>query len=258
MAIPNILTRQFNRDGFLLLKNIFTNLQTKAITETANSLYMLPKVKNSYMKYYENINNERKLSRIENFINNDNCFELKLIVDNTVTPIIEEILTKRMVLFKDKINWKHPGGGCFKPHQDFEAWSDFPPNTFVTCAVCIDNSTIENGCLEMAPSYHRNGLLENNNGVINSMLVKQMYWNPILASNKDLIIFDSYTPHRSGINLTEKYRRVFYFTYNPLEEGNYYNKYFLKKRKEFPPDFDRINDIEINVNSKYNLANPMN
>ena len=56
---------------------------------------------------------------------------------------------KDMFLFKDKINWKMPGGGGFEPHQDHPAWDDFKSDIF-GIANEADNSTIDKGCLQFA------------------------------------------------------------------------------------------------------------
>lgn len=260
MAIPNLLARQFKRDGFLLLKNVFTKSQVNTIRLEAEKLYSLPEVKNSYMKYFESSSenkNSKILARIENFIHQPDLKKLKKLVDNEVTPILEEVLESRTVMFKDKMNWKLPGGGSFKPHQDFEAWNDFTPNTFVTCAVFVDECTKENGCLEMVRGAHSNGILDNHYGCINENLVKNMEWQNILCDSYDMVIFDSLVPHKSGDNLTNNSRRVYYFTYNLEEDGNFYDAYFEKKRSEFPPDFERLENENVNLNSKYNLANPI-
>src|SRR5947207_12979374 len=58
------------------------------------------------------------------------------------------LLGDEAVLFKDKINFKLPGGGGFELHQDQQAgWSAYAP-LFLTAMVSIDESTLENGCLE--------------------------------------------------------------------------------------------------------------
>ena len=51
--------------------------------------------------------------------------------------------------------------------------------------------------------------------------------------------FDSYTPHRSGPNLTDKPRRVLYVTYNRLSEGEHRATYYADKRRSYPPDCER-------------------
>ena len=63
-------------------------------------------------------------------------------------------------LFKDKINWKNPGGQGFGAHQDQPAWDDFPPNKFVTAAMFVNNTTKENGCLEFAEDANHLGILD--------------------------------------------------------------------------------------------------
>jgi hypothetical protein len=53
------------------------------------------------------------------------------------------------------------------------------------------------------------------------------------------MFFDSFTPHRSGPNLTDTARRVLYATYNRAAEGDHRVRYFADKRKNFPPDIER-------------------
>ena len=258
MSRPNLLKRQFNRDGFLVLKNVFSKSQSSLILSEAEKLFNLPEIKGGYMKYFESDNNNNKiLARMENFIEDPNLSDLRELVYNEVAPILEEVLEKRVTLLKDKINWKLPGGGAFKPQQDFEAWSDFPPRYYVTCAILVDECTKENGCLEMVAGKHQEGVLKNEHGTIDKDVVNSMEWLPILGNSRDLVLFDSFVPHRSGLNESTNSRRVCYFTYNLLEDGDYYDAYFKKKREEFPPDFERDSDTKINLNSKYNLANPI-
>ena len=70
-----------------------------------------------------------------------------------------ELMGGPVVLFKEKINFKMPGAPGFKAHQDQQAgWTRYAP-IFVTALVTIDPATIENGCLEMVPGRHREGLI---------------------------------------------------------------------------------------------------
>ena len=147
---------------------------------------------------------------MENFINDSNMVDFKDFISNEVTPTVEEVL-ECINLFKDKINWKLPGGGAFKPHQDFEAWSDFPPTYYVTCAILVDEYTFENGCLEMVSESHKNGVLKNENGCLNEELVNSMDWEPIFGNSRDLVIFDSFVPHRSGMNMSTKSKGILFY-----------------------------------------------
>ena len=253
------LLNTLRNDGYLLIENFFSDKEVQIIQTYATVLKDLPEIKGGYMKYYENSNNsqQRILARIENFVNDKNVSELYNNVIKKVSQLVDDIMCEKMNMFKDKINWKLPGGGKFKPHQDFEAWSDFPATNFLSCAIFVDNCTIENGCLEMVKGEHTNGVLKNINGCLDEELVSSMTWKPILSTKKDLVIFDAFVPHRSDINRSTSSRRIIYLTYNKSTEGNFYKAYFDKKRIELPPDFERNENTEINLNSKYNLANPI-
>ena len=55
----------------------------------------------------------------------------------------------------------------------------------------------------------------------------------VVATNPgDIVLFDGYSPHRSGVNLTNKPRRIIYATYNPKSEGDLRQQYYERKRKQ--------------------------
>ena len=95
------------------------------------------------------------------------------------------------------------------------------------------------------------------NGVIDDDVNNTLKWEPLIVTPYDLVIFDAWVPHRSATNTTNKQRRAFYFTFNKLKDGDFYDKYFDKKKVALPPDFEREEGIVYNLNSKYNLANPI-
>ena len=55
----------------------------------------------------------------------------------------------------------------------------------------------------------------------------------------DVVLFDSYCPHRSKPNNTSKPRRVLYITYNKLSDGDHRSKYYADKRLHYPQDCER-------------------
>jgi ectoine hydroxylase-related dioxygenase (phytanoyl-CoA dioxygenase family) len=72
-----------------------------------------------------------------------------------------QLLGEEAVLFKEKVNFKMPGGEGFKPHQDSQAGWERYASHFVTVAVCIDEATLENGCLQLVAGHHRRQLFAN-------------------------------------------------------------------------------------------------
>jgi len=140
------------------------------------------------------------------------------------------------VLFKDKINFKMPGGAGFELHQDQQAgWSTYAPR-FMTAMISLDAASIESGCLEIAAGRHREGLIGEQ-------------WKPLDETGIDLevvptapgdaIFFDSYVPHASKANFSDSPRRILYLTYNLADDGDHRARYYADKYASFPPDIDR-------------------
>ena len=254
--------QEFNQNGYVLLKDYFTQKQADNIVDFANELETWDEQAFKWMIYFEKNNNKLK-SRLENFLKY--YPRLNNFFINNIHPLAEKIYGAPLNLFKEKMNWKNPNGKGFKPHQDQPAWTDFKPDKYVTIAIFANNSTEQNGCLEFGRFLNNIKSTEiceydkNTTGQLKQEIIDNLIWSKITTTPRDVLIFDSYVPHRSGDNNTTESRRILYFTFNEFKFGNFYDAYLIKKREEFPPDIERINcnkNINI-VNNKYNLANPI-
>ena len=79
--------------------------------------------------------------------------------------------------------------------------------------------------------FIRNGLLsydKNTSGKISQEIEDKLEWEKIETTPRDLVIFDSFVPHRSDKNTTNNSRRIFYFTYNLESEGDHFDLYLSK------------------------------
>jgi 2-aminoethylphosphonate dioxygenase len=175
------------------------------------------------------------------------------VVIRKLKSIIDDLMEESFILFKDKCNVKNPGGGAFSPHQDISAYYHFKPKYYVTATVNLDNSNVENGCLEMAIGYkekfdqitdyadvkfgrfpffefYKGG---KNNGDIKEEICRDFSWEMIEANIGDVVLFDSFVPHRSQQNLSKNTRRIFFFTFNPESDGDFYQEYYAKKKGDF-------------------------
>jgi hypothetical protein len=243
------------KDGFLLFKNFFTVEEGEMIQKWADELEDWLEEKGKWMIYLERDEYDLlSISRMENFVNYHP--PLKKFLDERVYPVLREIVGKDLVLFKEKINWKRGGGKGFLPHQDHPAWDDFPPSIYYSVSIFGNICYRKNGTLEFAQNLGRlrESLYHDENG---SLVDPNKYdWQQINATPRDLFIFNSFIPHMSKKNFTKHSRRIFLFTYNLKEEGDYHDQYLKKKREEFPPRIEREKGKEYNRGSKYNLANP--
>jgi ectoine hydroxylase-related dioxygenase (phytanoyl-CoA dioxygenase family) len=148
------------------------------------------------------------------------------------------------VLFKEKINFKMPGGSGFEPHQDQQAgWSSYAP-LFVTALVCIDPATVQNGCLEISNSPRLTRMIGREWVPLSAGEIAELALVPVPTQPGDVVFFDSYVPHGSKPNLTRERRQVLYVTYNRASDGDHRTAYFADKRTSFPPDIERLPGVE--------------
>lgn len=202
------------------------------------SLIVVPEINNTTICRFEYI-----IGHLPEFkkISDVLCFEL------------EKLTGKKYSLFKDKCNIKSTGGGAFPPHQDAPAYINFIPTYYVTAAILLDDSTEENGCLEMATNYlNANTNKKTNivteigtrpifdfyvggerNGTIIDEIQSQFLWKKQTLSSNNIIFFDSFIPHQSKINNSNSSRRIIYLTFNFENEGDHYENYYEKKRNEY-------------------------
>jgi ectoine hydroxylase-related dioxygenase (phytanoyl-CoA dioxygenase family) len=136
------------------------------------------------------------------------------------------------VLFEDKLNYKHPRVGTHFPmHQDFSYWHPYS-SRLVSALIYIDAATEENGCLEVVAGRHKSGLLERTEmavGAGKDHYVPAEVVDPALAVKVPgppgtVILFSCLTPHTSAPNRSDNSRRALILTYNPAQDGDFYEE----------------------------------
>jgi len=156
---------------------------------------------------------------------------------------VAQLLGCEAVLFKEKVNFKMPGGDGFKPHQDSQAGWDAYADFFISVLVCVDEATVENGCLQMVAGNHKRGLFRSWEPMTDTDM-EGMDFVPHPTKPGDVVFFDCYAPHGSEPNMSDKTRRIYFATYNKLSEGDHLAAYYADKHKTYPPDIDREADKE--------------
>jgi ectoine hydroxylase-related dioxygenase (phytanoyl-CoA dioxygenase family) len=236
----------FKRDGFIIVRGMFSADEMKEIAAWTDDVEALPEVAGKHMMYFEqSLQNDGKrlLNRLENFYPYHEGFHA-LFDGERLKGGVSDLLGEPAVLYKEKINFKLPGGDGFKPHQDQQAgWGTYA-DFFITALVSIDEATTDNGCLKMVAGYHDKGLLAPEWEPMTDAQIAEM--SPISCPTKpgDVVFFDSYAPHGSGPNLSDKKRRVLYVTYNRRSDGDHREQYYVDKRASYPPDIEREPDKE--------------
>lgn len=242
LTIPLLTPRhleEYKRDGFVIAQSLFSDADMKLIESWTSELASRPEEPGKHWVYHEKskLNPEVELiNRIE-YISpfHDGFAELA----NVLKKPVAQLLGEETVLFKEKINFKMPGGDGFKPHQDSQAgWEDYA-KYFISVMVCIDEATIENGCLQLVAGHQNRGLYREWEPLTDADMA-DMEFVHYPTKPGDVVFFDCYVPHASGPNLTNNIRRMYFATYNRLSEGYHLDRYYADKHKNFPPDIERI------------------
>lgn len=242
LSIPSLTDKavqDFSRDGFVILRAGFSPKDMQLIEAWTSELASRPEESGKHWVFHEPSKLDPKVQLI-NRIEYISPFHPGFAeLSNALKAATSRLLGEEAVLFKEKINFKMPGGDGFKPHQDSQAgWEDYA-KYFISVMVCIDEATLENGCLQLVAGYNNQGLYRE--------------WEPLTEKDMegmdfvsyptrpgDIVFFDCYVPHASEPNLTNTTRRLYFATYNRKSEGDHMRQYYADKYKNFPPDIDRI------------------
>lgn len=235
--------KEFQSTGFTVYRGLYDQDEMRQITDWCDEVANYPEIPGRHMMYFEQSQLDpsvRILSRIEDFEPYHEGFS-RIFTDGKLKQCVDHLCDEKSVLFKDKINFKMPGGDGFRAHQDIQAgWDTYSP-FHITALVTIDPCTIENGCLEIAAGHHDKGFIGEKWKPLDEDALDYI---ALPTEPGDAVFFDSFAPHRSGPNLTDHPRRVLYVTYNRLSDGDHRRQYYIDKRKNYPPDCERDADKE--------------
>ena len=219
----------FHATGWLLTETLDAQ-GLEQLRSWMDEIAQWPAAGDGWMHHYELTDEGPKLCRSENLIPFHEGLRT-LLTEGALTEVASALLGSPAALYKEKVNYKLSGGAGYSPHQDAPAYPFI--DSHVSCMVAIDDSTAENGCLEVVSAHHQSILDTDDSGCITQEIVDSLQWDPVQVRAGQTLWFHSRTPHRSGPNNSETARRALYPTYNALSEGDLRDEYYEHKLAEF-------------------------
>lgn len=271
----------YRRDGFVVVKDLLKACEKESVFQYVSEIEHWPLRKGKHMHFFEKVEGvaeaqelKWQLCRTEYYL--DFHSDLNRLVGNgsMASQAAAELLgdPRGSSVFKERINYKGPGGGGFAPHQDAPAWSGDEPNKenaelrfmkkTLNMNIAIDPMFKENGGLEVVRGLHAAQKIfpQNPDGTLTEEFCNSQVWDEVILEPGDVLFFSLHIPHRSGRNLTAKPRRAVYITYGgathmSLDERH---KYYDKYRRDFPPAGEHEDGQDyIKGDVVYNWATPI-
>lgn len=231
-GVPPLSERQradFSRDGWLVLRGAIPAARLEQLRAWVDQVCEWPHVGGPGMHHFEETDTGSSLARSEDLVPHHPGLAA-FICEGDLLTWVGDLLGEPAVLYKEKINHKQPGGAGFAPHQDAPAYRFVDHH--ISVMVPLDPATQQSGGLSFARGHSR-GRMPEERGRLTPDVVVELDWQPVDAMPGDVVLFDSFAPHRSGTNTSPRPRRAFYLTYNAASAGDHRDRYYADKRAEF-------------------------
>lgn len=182
------------------------------------------------LQHFERTAEGPLLCRSENFVPLHADLR-RLLRAGAMLEVASALLGEPAVLYKEKINYKLPGGAGYSAHQDAPAYPMI--DAHVSAMVAVDGADEGNGNLEVVSGCFDEILPTDERGCIDPAIAAGLEWRPVPLRAGQTLWFHSRTPHRSGANRSDRPRRALYPTYNAAREGDLRAAYYEAKRAAF-------------------------
>jgi hypothetical protein len=151
------------------------------------------------------------------------------LVRGVLADLASSALGEDVVDFKDKINYKQPGGAGFSPHQDLLAYPG--ASRVMSILLAMDECSTSSGCIWLGAGVDE-VLDSDDRGVVVPAVVSSLTWSPAELAPGDAVCIAGLTPHYSEANRSTHSRRVLVASYAPRRDGYDREGYYAARRRE--------------------------
>jgi hypothetical protein len=206
-------------------RSVLSRDEVPALRDAATSVQAWPAGSHVWGHYAEQTENGPAICRTENVSACDPT--VAGLVEGVLRAAAEDALGEPAVAFKDKLNYKQPGGAGFSPHQDVVAYPGV--SKVLSVLVAVDECTLESGCLWLAEGVETE-LSTDDRGAVRSDLVEALRFLPAELDAGDAVCIDGFAPHYSEANRSTHARRVLVASYAPASSRYSRSQYYSARR----------------------------
>jgi hypothetical protein len=199
--------------------------EVRALQHATTSIQAWPAGSHVWGHYAEQTTNGPAICRTENVSACDPT--VAALVEGVLRAVAEDAVGSPVVAFKDKLNYKQPGGAGFSPHQDVVAYPGV--SRVFSVLVAVDECSLESGCLWLADGVD-SVLPTDERGAVRADVVDGLTFRPAELAAGDAVCIEGFAPHYSEANRSAHQRRVLVASYAPVSEGYSRDQYYAARR----------------------------
>jgi ectoine hydroxylase len=253
--------KRMNEDGFVVRKNVFSKDECRRMGEDVEQLerdllalkrntkitfgsYMFEIQQDAMAAVKWEPQNPDVVQGIEPFAHLSKPLDTWARDQRLWNPCKDFVGQDDLSLFTEKTTMKRAHtGGTIVLHQDYPYWrnQNKVAHKVATAMIYLDDATVANGCLEVSPCSHRDGMRMGRKMVegfgsneLDESKFEMHTLIPVEAEAGTVIFFGAFLVHRSLPNKTDRDRRALLYSYQPggYPSGVELNRLFMKQRAE--------------------------
>jgi len=222
--------RQWDDDGFVLLKGAFTREEVAAVEHIIDPA----EAEMEAFLRAETDDGTLFIARADEITFTTHMVarspELAAFSKHRVfLDLVYDVIGPDVRFYWDQAVYKKPHTEApFPWHQD-NGYAFVVPQQYLTCWIPLTAATLENGCPWVVPGLHKLGTLDHRLTDLGFICMENTNDSiPVEADPGDVVVFSSLTPHSTGANRTDHTRKAYITQYAPV------GAYVLHERSDDP------------------------
>jgi hypothetical protein len=222
--------------GFIVVRGRFTHDEVRAWQVECDRLWTRSEVqlRNRRWETRGHVSGQPVLDRMDPVLDLSPLLR-EVVDDERIGAALRTLWAESARVFRCKLVMKRPGTFGYLMHQDFPYWEwmGIPPDDLLTVCIAIDAADSDNGAIEVFPRLHHRRLpgLASEPRDIDEAQMDTSAGEILALAPGDLLILHSGTPHRSGVNRTDRMRRALLPSYACARYGDRYDAYDRRRRE---------------------------
>ena len=226
MALSDAQFEQYQRDGYVVVEDCLDGAVVEAVTERIESYVRNDREATGFERMLEPDAAEDALGDADpvrkfegvGMVREDDVFA-DLVTEENVLEVVTQLQGANLSLLRSAAMLKPPRVGSEKKYHQDAAYYPIHPMDHVTVWMALDRATAENGCMQVVPGAHRDGLLGHEAVEYDTdITIAEGDYGPedavaLPMEPGDVLFQHCLLPHYTAPNETDDWRRAYIAAY---------------------------------------------